>query len=437
LQNTTSVRARTARSPSLGALLSFLWPGLGQLYAGRVWLGIVFGIPAVALVAVLYYEARQGLSVLFARFLDPSFAWAALVAVVGLGLWRLVSVANAFALGDRRLTRRAGERTALLLLLVAILASHAAGAVYLWSAYDIGSQTFGGTGSGDEAGVAPVSGSRVTILLTGLDQYSTRTEHLYDSILVVSYDKSTNRVAMVSIPRDTAGFPFYWGGTSKIKINSVPTYVQNGWIKSPDQPFPTLVKEVSYLVGIPINYYAVMNLANFMKMIDMVGGVDIDNPGAINDPTYDWLDGSPYGFKLAAGRQHLDGRHALAYARSRHGTGNSDYARAGRQQQLLIALEHKMATPSVVVNLPTWTQQAGSLVRTDFPASQVADMVAAGENIPADHFDRYVLGPPYSVSSATASASTSCLRLDKVAALSIQLFGQASRYYGKTQPPTC
>jgi polyisoprenyl-teichoic acid--peptidoglycan teichoic acid transferase len=169
----------------------------------------------------------------------------------------------------------------------------------------------------------------------------------------------------------------------------------------------------------------------------MVGGIDIDNTAAINDPTYDWLDGSPYGFKLAAGHQHLDGRHALAYARSRHGSGNSDYARAGRQQQLLVALEHKMATPSVVVNLPNWTQQAGSMVRTDFPASKVADMVAAGQKIPPENIDRYVLGPPYSVSSATATASTSCLMLDKVAPLSIKLFGQDSRYYGKTQAPTC
>ncbi len=154
------------------------------------------------------------------------------------------------------------------------------------------------------------------------------------------------------------------------------------------------MKEISYLVGVPINYYGVVNLANFMTMIDMVGGIDINNPGAINDPTYDWLDGSPYGFKLAAGNQHLDGRHALAYARSRHGSGNSDYARAGRQQQLLVALEHKMATPSVVINLPTWTQQAGSLVRTDFPASQVADMVAAGQKVPADELRPVRPGSP-------------------------------------------
>ncbi len=431
------VRARTSRSPSFSALLSFLWPGLGQLYAGRRLLAVVFAIPAVIAVAVIFYESREGAAVLAARFLDPEFAWAAFVAVVGFGLWRLLSVLHAFVVGNRDRAARTGERSVLVVLLLLIVASHAAGAVYLWSAHDIGAHTFGGGSSNDETAVVPVSGSRTTILLTGLDQFSTRTEQLYDSIMVVSIDSATNRVAMISVPRDTAGFPFYWGGTSKIKINALPTYVRNGWIDSPDQPFPTLVKEISFLVGVPINYYATVNLANFMTMIDMVGGIDIDNAAAINDPTYDWLDGSPYGFKLAAGPQHLDGRHALAYARSRHGSGNSDYARAGRQQQLLVALEHKIATPSVLVNLPGWTQQAGSLVRTDFPASQVADMVSAGQKVPEENFDRYVLGPPYSVSSATASASTSCLMLDKVAPLSIKLFGQDSRYYGKTQAPTC
>ncbi len=77
----------------------------------------------------------------------------------------------------------------------------------------------------DETAVVPVTGSRTTILLTGLDQFSGRSEQLYDSIMVVSFDSATNRVAMVSVPRDTAGFPFYWGGTSKIKINALPTYV--------------------------------------------------------------------------------------------------------------------------------------------------------------------------------------------------------------------
>jgi LCP family protein required for cell wall assembly len=260
---------------------------------------------------------------------------------------------------------------------------------------------------------------------------------LYDSLMVVSVDTDTKRIAMVSVPRDTAGYPLYWGGTGKIKINAIPTYVKNGWLKSPDQPVTTLVKEVSYLVGVPINYYGVLDLGSFMKVIDMVGGVDIDNPSAIDDPTYDWLDGSPYGFRLSAGSHHLDGRLALAYARSRHGSGNSDYARAGRQQQLLKAVARKVATPALAVKLPDLMGQAASLVSTNFPAARVADMIDLAQSVPSSNYDAYVLGPPYSVSSATATASTSCLELDKVAPLSVKLFGADSRYFGRTQPPTC
>ena len=64
-------------------------------------------------------------------------------------------------------------------------------------------------------------------------------------------------------------------------------------------------------------------------------------------------------------------------------------------------------------------------------------MVDFTQSVPSSNYDSYVLGPPYSVSKSTATAYTSCLMLDKVAPLSVRLFGTDSRYYGKTQAPTC
>ena len=387
--------------------------------------------------AIVLFQAQHGIAVLLVRLLDPGVAAIVFVAVVALGLWRLIAVLHAFNSVADRARKGLGERLVLALLLVAIVASHAVGAFYVQSAYqmDLGVFTVGGNGA--EAAQVPPTGSRMTILLAGLDQFTTRSERLYDSLMVVSIDTETQHVSMVSVPRDTAGYPLYWGGTGKIKINSIPTYVKNGWLTSPDQPVTTLVNEVSYLVGVPINYYGVLDLGSFMTLIDMLGGVDITSPSAVNDPSYDWLDGSPYGFQLSSGPHHLSGRLALAYTRSRHGAGNNDYARAGRQQQVLAAVAHKMATPAMAVRLPDLMSQGASLVKTNFPASRVADMVDFAQSVPSANWDSYVLGPPYSVSSATASASTSCLQLDKVAPLSVKLFGQDSRYYGKTQPPTC
>jgi LCP family protein required for cell wall assembly len=258
--------------------------------------------------------------------------------------------------------------------------------------------------------------------------------------MVVSYDPKANSVQMVSVPRDSASFPFYFGGvdSASTKINSLPQYVRNGWIKSPDSPYMTLVKEVSYLVGIPINYYATMYLNGFEKMIDMVGGIDVNSSKAINDPTYDWLDGSPYGFYLSAGPHHLDGRHALAYVRSRHTVGDYDWGRSSRQQEVLVDLLHKMSQPGQLLNLPKLISTLGSSVTTNFPASQVADYVAMAQNVPSQNFNQVVLGPPYTILNISPVNAATCLLNDKVAAESVTLFGADSLWYGKPAPKnTC
>jgi LCP family protein required for cell wall assembly len=217
--------------------------------------------------------------------------------------------------------------------------------------------------------------------------------------------------------------------------------VRNGWVSSPDAPFTTLVKEVGYLVGIPINYYAVMDLGGFVKMIDMVGGIDVDNPSVIDDATYDWLGAKKgYGFALAPGPQHLDGINALAYVRSRHGSNNSDWARASRQQEVMVSLLHKMSSPSQLLSLPNLISTLGASVSTTFPANLVGDYVAIGQSIPKDNFHQVVLGPPYTVTGLIGSgtAATTCLLNYKVAELSIQLFGKDSLWYGKPAPAnTC
>jgi LCP family protein required for cell wall assembly len=451
---------RQGTSPSLAAFLSFLWPGLGQLYAGRRRLALFFAIPALVVLLVALFQARQGLTVFVARFVDPSFALLALIIVLLLGAWRAAAVVHAFASSDRARLQRRRERAVLLVLLVAIVGMHGVGAVYTWSAYDMGSHIFSGDntagvqpGATDAAGsplpnstiepaITPPSGStRATILLTGVDSYVGRAERLNDTMMVVTIDTATDKVAMISVPRDTAGFPYYWGGTAPatMKLNSLVTYVTSGRVKSPDEPMTTLVKEVGYLIGIPVNYYATLDLASFMKLIDKVGGVDINNPSAIDDPVYDWLDNSPLGFSLSAGPHHLNGRLALAYVRSRHGDNNNDYARASRQQDVLVALEHKIASPGNALNLPGIMQLAGSMIRTNYPASQVADMVALVGGVSSANISQVVLGPPFSLGNAapTSGTWTSCLELDKVAAKSIELFGQDSRYYGQTQPKTC
>jgi LCP family protein required for cell wall assembly len=443
--------------------MSFLWPGLGQLLTGRRRWAALFAIPAVLVTLLALYQCRQGLAVLVARFIEPRFALAATVLLVLVGWLRFAAVSHAFLSGERRRAALTRERAVLAALLVVIVATHGLGAALTWGAYEMDTQIFGGTGisegpvpdvTPDASGVTPSfvpagtveppemppPGGRVTILVLGVDSGPGRQQQLNDTLVVVSIDRSARTVAMVSVPRDTAGFPLYWGGIAppSTRINSLVGQVRNGWIKSPDEPMTTLVKEVGFLVGVEINYYAVVDLAGFVRLIDKVGGVCVDNPSVILDPTYA-VEGGPGYFYLAAGRQCLDGNHALAYVRSRHGPGGNDYKRSARQQQVLVALENKLKDPGMALQLPGIMQLAGSTIRTNFPAWQVADMVALAQDIPSGNITSVVLGPPYSLGNSAPSSDrwVSCLKLDKVAELSVKLFGEDSRYYGKTQPPTC
>jgi LCP family protein required for cell wall assembly len=434
----------------LAATLSFLWPGLGQgLITGQRRAAALFAGPAVLVLLLLVYGLARGPAVFAVQlFADRGVGLAAVVILILLGVLRLVAVVHAFLGGERHESRRRFDKAVLAGLVAVILISHV-GSSYLLLAYsNAGAQVFStnnslidpaspGTSHAPETAGSlptPVAGGRVTILLTGISAG----ENLYDSIMVVSYDPKANTVQMISVPRDSASFPLYFGGVYSAKINSLPRYVSTGAVRSPDSPYMTLVKEISYLVGVPINYYAAMDVDGFVQMIDIVGGVDVVNPKVINDGTYDWLDGIHYGFYLSAGPHHLSGKEALAYVRSRHTVGDYDWGRSSRQQEVLVDLLHKMAQPSQLLNITKLISTLASSVTTDFPSNRVADFVADGQSVPKTNITQVVLGPPYSIPVPNDPYSRYCLLNAKIAALSVQWFGKDSTWYGKPTPAdTC
>ncbi|MEO8273795.1 MAG: LCP family protein, partial [Chloroflexota bacterium] len=282
--------------------------------------------------------------------------------------------------------------------------------------------------------------SRITVLLTGVDKNQERSHSLTDTILVVSVDPVSQDMVMVSFPRDIAQFPLYSGGTFNGKINSLMTSAANNPTKYPDGPLPTLAKEVGYLLGIPINYFAAVDLDGFQKMISAVGGVTVHVDRAIADPKYDWLDGSDLGFYLPAGDQHLNARNALAYVRSRYGAGDNDFTRAARQQQLLLALRGKMTDPANLGKLPALLDAAAETVRTNFPPDRLDEMIGLAEKIGDGSIERYVLQPPtYSVHPPTATTFGTYilrLKLNALRALSVQLFGDDSAFWSGSFDPS-
>ncbi len=456
----TSISAR-GRSASVAVFLSFLWPGLGQAYQRRNRSALLYALPvAVVLGWAAVQIASRGLEGMALDLFDPSYAQTALILGLIMGAWRLVAMADAWLFARRSGGRMLLAAGILAVLGVSVVGVHGYLGYLTWSFYDAGSQIFVGGGGGDVplpttdpgaspggslatsptdpiAGATPIEtpetvASRITVLLTGIDSSETRTHALTDTLLVVSVDPEAKTGAMASIPRDLARFPLWKGGTFTGKINSLMSYAGRHREEFPDGPTTTLVKEVSYLVGVPVHYYAAVNLDGFVTLIDLVGGVTVNNERAINDPSYGgWTDGRKIGFYLPAGKQRLDGQEALAFVRSRKGAGDNDFTRARRQQQLLLALQKKMTDPAMLPKLPAILDAAGDTLKTNFPASRLSEMLDLGRSIEEADIKKIVLGPPYATNPGNAGSYILVPDMAKFAQASIRLFGEDSRYFKK------
>ena len=448
------------RSPSWAAVLSFVFPGLGQLYRGRRWSALAYALPVALILLGLAVAAAGGLERLALRMLNPPVALTATALVGILGLWRIVSIFDARRRTAADAPERDSRRSLLIaaLLAVLVLGVHGYAGYYAFSFYRAGEQiqepligaqpspapTPMETGpvatphpDATPGPTPPPPSDMVNVLFVGIDR-GTRINTNTDTMLLASFNPLTKRIAMISLPRDTAQVPLYNGGTWNRKINTLYHYAESNPDEFPDGGMGTLVREFEYLVGGPIDYYASIEMAGFWGMIDKVGGVDVVLERPINDPVYTYHE--KQGFYLEAGPHHLDGATALAYVRSRHGPGGSDFERARRQQQVLLALRERLRDPGVLLNLPSLLDAAGEFVRTDVPLDrlpELLDIIQASQGAEVEHI---VLGPRTYAEQIPMSEFGGLyglrLKMDEVAALSISLFGDESRYARGNIRPT-
>ena len=391
--------------------------------------------------------ALAGIARLAAIALDPTSTLAVLLAIVLVGCWRLLAMHDSLAgLGVDPPSRQRG-RAVLVALAVVVVVTHGWAAYGAWSVLQAASRVFVADAPPDAKPMPSSShgldedylatpfatpetaDSRVNVLLIGVDSSESGTHALTDTMLVVSADPRTGSISMVSFPRDIADFPLWNGGTYHGKINSFMTWARNHPEDYPDGPLGSLARELGFLLGVPVQYYAAVDLAGFGDMIDAVGGVTIDNPMALNDPTYGWLDGR-HGFSLSVGVHALDGETALAYVRTRKSPGDSDFGRARRQQQVLLALREKLMSPALLVRLPEIAAAVGEMVRTNFPSDRIGEFIELSQGLDGSDVRQVVLGPPYAQRAVGAGVTDYRLHLDMdlLEALSIDLFGQDSRY---------
>ncbi|MGZ8819268.1 MAG: LCP family protein, partial [Mycobacterium sp.] len=409
------------RRPWLSAFLSFLWPGLGQAYQNDRRRAAIQAVPqllALGSFALALVVLRP--IIVVAYLLNPLVSIGLLIVVVVLALWHAWSIGD--AVGWPRIARTTRLSSSIRVRLWAVALAGLVVVVHGWVGYNLlafyrvsnaiyvpppisiasptpgasqpsrtltPAETPGPTGTP----IAPLPGSngRVTILLVGIDNTHGEWLALTDTLIVASFDPRQGSLVMISLPRDIAHLPYYRGGTFPARINLLRQKAVRDPAAYPDGPMGTLVNEMSYLVGVPIDYYAVIGIAGFSQLIDAVGGVDVNVPRQVNDPGYQFSP-TEIGFFVEPGWHHFDGKYGTAYARSRH--GSSDYERTSRQQQLLLALRDRLGDPFVLGNVPQILDAVSQIIRTDAPLDRLPDILGIVlHSTPADTRN-IVLAPP-------------------------------------------
>lgn len=185
-----------------------------------------------------------------------------------------------------------------------------------------------------------------------------------DTLMVVTVNKTAGRAEILSLPRDTR---VKIEGNGYDKINHAYAFGGSKLTR----------KTVEELLGVPMDYYVLVDVKAFERIIDAMDGIDIDVEKRMyyEDP---WDDNGGLVIDLYPGMQHMTGDKAIQYVRYRDGEG--DIGRIGRQQHFMQAVTDKMLSPAILPKLPQLVEEIRSAVETDMP---LTDMVALAQLLPS------------------------------------------------------
>jgi LCP family protein required for cell wall assembly len=229
-------------------------------------------------------------------------------------------------------------------------------------------------------------GAPFTVLLLGSDDDGKNKSPLTQSMILVRVDPANKHVTMESIPRDL-WVPLSTGGNAKIDA----AYAIGG----PAAAIATVERNFH----VHIDEYAWVGLNGLIKLIDLLGGVDVFVTNPVLDDAYpdDISGGFLYGYKTVAvlpGAQHLDGSRALQYVRSRHNDINGDFGRSARQQQVLLAMKVKGSTLNAA-DLPDIVDALKGNFKTSMGLDRVRSLLSVAGGFDLANVKQIVLYAPF------------------------------------------
>ena len=243
----------------------------------------------------------------------------------------------------------------------------------------------------DRPATVPTDG--YTVLLVGVDDRSDgRSDAIRsDTLLLLRVNPNTGALALLSIPRDTR-VDVRGRGTSKINaayaygyLHPQELYADN--VSQQEAGMALAAETVEWFLDLPrhgtrIDYMLQLNFDGFTQLIDAIGGITVDVPKAIVDPSYPTADYGTMRVEFGPGPQVMDGTRALIYARTRH--ADSDFGRNQRQQQVIQAVLQKIRTlsPSTLARLfINGPQLLGGTVKTTMPFSDPRVIIAVMQTL--------------------------------------------------------
>ena len=178
-----------------------------------------------------------------------------------------------------------------------------------------------------------------------------------DTMMVTAVDMDQKKAALLSVPRDTR---VKIDGYGYEKINHA--YAYGGHKLSQNA--------IENLLGVSIDHYILIDTKAFERIIDAIGGIDINVEKRMyyEDP---WDDNGGLVIDLYPGEQHLDGKKAIQYVRYRDGEG--DIGRIGRQQHFIKAVLAKVISPEMLPRLPKLVEEVSSAIKTDMSLAELLE----------------------------------------------------------------
>jgi polyisoprenyl-teichoic acid--peptidoglycan teichoic acid transferase len=246
-----------------------------------------------------------------------------------------------------------------------------------------------------EEDVSPIT-HNVSVLIMGVDESATRTKEYgeavrTDALLLATFNKEDKTVKLTSIPRDT----YTYIPVEKKKDKITHAYA-TGAVKYGEEGGPKATREaVEGLFNIPVDYFIKFNFESFIKIVDELGGIEVDVPVEFTEQ--DSSD-TPDAIHLKKGVQTLNGEQALALARTRH--IDSDIMRGQRQQLVIEAIVKKMASLGSVTKAGALIDSVDGNFKTNLSFNEMLSFYKYGigstiEKLQVEGEDKYIGGVYY------------------------------------------